>query len=120
MLNMKSKLFSFVTAAIVFSAVLAQHAAPARAAMCGKCRDLMFVESQGKCIDCGGPTASGALQLCPKCSAKRHQCEHCLAKLSEKDETAVETPPVGPSLPEPTRRKKRTTLIPSFQPRQLL
>jgi inhibitor of cysteine peptidase len=100
---MKTKLFCFVTAG-VFSALLAQDVAPARAAMCGKCRDLMFTDSQGKCIDCGGPTSSGALQLCPKCSAKRHQCEHCLARLSEKDEAAVEAAPVGPSLPEQAPR----------------
>jgi inhibitor of cysteine peptidase len=74
--------------------------------MCGKCRDLMFIDSQGKCIDCGGPTSSGALQLCPKCSAKRHQCEHCLAKLSEKDAAAVETAPIGPSLPDQAPRKE--------------
>ena len=46
------------------------------------------------------------MQLCPKCSAKRHQCEHCLAKLSEKDEAAVEPAPVGPSLPEPAPHKE--------------
>ena len=60
----------------------------------------MFTESQGKCIDCGGPTGSGALQLCPKCSAKRHQCEHCLAKLTAKEESAAETAPPAP-LPGP-------------------
>jgi inhibitor of cysteine peptidase len=74
--------------------------------MCGKCRDLMFVDTQGKCIDCGGPTSSGALQLCPKCSAKRHQCEHCLAKLSDKDEAAVEPAPVGPSPAEQPPHKE--------------
>ena len=51
----------------------------------------MFVDSPGKCIECGGPTSSGALQLCPKCSAKRHQCEHCLAALTAKDEMAAES-----------------------------
>jgi inhibitor of cysteine peptidase len=101
---MKSKVYCFAAAAIVFSAGLTQHASHVQAAVCGKCRDLMFIESQGKCIDCGGPTTSGALQLCPKCSAKRHQCEHCLARLSEKDEAAVETAPLGPSLPDPAPR----------------
>ncbi len=109
---MKSKLVSFITAGIVFSAVLAQHASPGLAAMCGKCHDLMFVDSQGKCIDCGGPTSSGALQLCPKCSAKRHQCEHCLSKLSDKDEAAVEPAPVGPSLPEQPLTKEPDTFRP--------
>jgi inhibitor of cysteine peptidase len=77
--------------------------------MCGKCREMMFIESQGKCVDCGGPTTSGALQLCPKCSAKRHQCEHCLAKTTAQDEAAIETPvepaPAGPSLTESTPTK---------------
>ena len=92
MLIMNSKRTFILIIAIVLSAAAAGHVSPARAALCGKCREMMFTESQGRCIDCGGPTSSGALQLCPKCSAKRHQCEHCLAKLSEKDETAVEPP----------------------------
>jgi inhibitor of cysteine peptidase len=97
---MKLRLTYFVPICILFSTPLMEHASPARGAMCGNCRDLMFIDSQGKCIDCGGPTSSGALQLCPKCSGKRHQCEHCLAKLSEKDEAQVDVAPVGPSLPE--------------------
>jgi inhibitor of cysteine peptidase len=101
---MKSKLYYSLTAGIAFAALLALHASPVRAAICGKCRDLMFIDSQGKCIDCGGPTTSGALQLCPKCSAKRHQCEHCLAKLSEKDE-AADAASAGPSLPEQPRKE---------------
>ncbi len=83
---MKRKLFSLLAAAMVFSAAVLGWSQSTRAALCSKCRDLMFVDSAGKCIDCGGPTASGALQLCPKCSAKRHQCEHCLAATTEKDE----------------------------------
>jgi inhibitor of cysteine peptidase len=53
----------------------------ARAELCEKCSRLMFTESVGTCISCGGKTASGALKLCPKCSAKLHRCEHCLAAL---------------------------------------
>ncbi len=103
---MKPRVFKNLSAVFVFLALFAGYTSPALAAMCGKCRDLMFVDSQGKCIDCGGPTTSGALQLCPKCSGKRHQCEHCLAKLSEKDEAAVETAPIGPSLPEQSPHKE--------------
>ena len=92
---MERKLFSLLVAGIVFSAVLGWNQSP-QAALCGKCRDLMFVDSPGKCIDCGGPTASGALQLCPKCSAKRHQCEHCLAATTEQDEGAAQGKPAAP------------------------
>jgi len=53
----------------------------------------MFIESEGKCSDCGGPTTSAALKLCPKCSARRHQCEHCLAATTMRDETADQSKP---------------------------
>ena len=36
-------------------------------------------------------------QLCPKCSAKRHQCEHCLAATTEKDEAAAQSKPADPA-----------------------
>ena len=49
--------------------------------LCPKCRDLMFIDAAGTCVVCGGTTASGALKLCPKCSASLHRCEHCLAAL---------------------------------------
>jgi inhibitor of cysteine peptidase len=97
---MRSRHTYFPLVAAIFVSITAWHASPARAALCGKCRDMMFTESQGRCIDCGGPTSSGALQLCPKCSAKRHQCEHCLARLSEKDEAAINDAPAAP-LPAP-------------------
>ena len=90
---MKYQRLSLVVAGIVVSAAFAAQPSPVWAALCAKCRDLMFTESQGKCIDCGGPTGSGALQLCPACSAKRHQCEHCLAKLTAAEERAVEAKP---------------------------
>lgn len=87
---MKSKRIFFPLIAAIFLSVVTGHVA--RAALCAKCREMMFTESQGRCIDCGGPTSSGALQLCPKCSAKRHQCEHCLAKLSKEEESAESAP----------------------------
>ncbi len=90
---MERKLLSLTAVILVFSAGILGWNQFARAALCGKCRDLMFVDSEGKCRMCGAPTASGALQLCPKCSAKRHQCEHCLAATTEKDEAATENKP---------------------------
>ncbi len=99
---MERKLFSLLAAGLVFSATVLGWNQSSPAALCSKCRELMFVDSGGKCIDCGGPTASGALQLCPKCSAKRHQCEHCLAATTEKDEAATQSKPADPS-PEAPR-----------------
>ncbi len=55
--------------------------AAAPAAMCPKCRDLMFVGDTGTCVVCGGTTASAALKLCPRCSASLHRCERCLVAL---------------------------------------
>jgi inhibitor of cysteine peptidase len=56
---------------------------PAAAALCEKCRGLMYIESAGTCSACGGKTASGALKLCEHCSATLHRCEHCLAPLDD-------------------------------------
>ena len=95
---MKRNLFSLLAAAMVFSAAVLGWSQSTRAALCSKCRDLMFVDSTGKCIHCGDPTASGALQLCPKCSAKRHQCEHCLAATTEKDESLAESKLADPAV----------------------
>ncbi len=93
---MERNLFSVLAAGLVFWAAVFTWNQSTRAALCSECRDKMFIESEGKCIDCGGPTASGALKLCPKCSAKRHQCEHCLAATTEKDEAAAAGPPADP------------------------
>ena len=84
--------FFLVAAGLAFWAAVWGGNQPARAALCGKCRELMFVDSDGKCAACGAPTTSSALQLCPKCSAKRHQCEHCLGPTTEKDEAASQGP----------------------------
>ncbi len=58
-------------------------AAPAGAELCEKCKGGMYIMSVGKCVVCGGPTRSGAHKLCPKCSAKLGQCEHCRAPLKK-------------------------------------
>lgn len=55
---------------------------PARAELCGKCKDMMFTADIGRCAECGGGTSSGALKLCKACSAKLKQCEHCRASLA--------------------------------------
>jgi predicted secreted protein len=57
-------------------------AASAWAELCPKCRKMMFIMSIGKCVECGGMTTSGSHKLCPKCSAKLGECEHCRAKLN--------------------------------------
>ena len=63
---MNSKRTFFLVVAMVFSAAAAGHVSPARAALCGKCREMMFTESQGRCIDCGGPTSSGGAATLPQ------------------------------------------------------
>jgi predicted secreted protein len=62
----------------------------ATADLCPKCRELMFVDSVGKCEVCGAATTSGALRLCPKCSARLHECEHCRAKLAAAESSGGE------------------------------
>ena len=98
---MERNLFSLLAAGIVFSAAVWGWNQAGHAAFCGKCRDMMFIDSQGKCMDCGGPTTSGALQLCPKCSLKRHQCEHCLVTTTATDETASQNKPADPPPQQP-------------------
>ena len=64
----------------------------ARADLCAKCRDLLFVESEGKCTSCGKAITSGALQLCPQCSFDKKKCERCLTAIDVK-----EPPPPDPA-----------------------
>ncbi len=98
---MERKLFFFLIAGMACLAVCGGNGR-ARAALCGKCRDLMFVDSPGKCVDCGAAIASDALKLCPKCSARRHQCEHCLAATTAKDEAAAEAPTADATAAKPS------------------
>ena len=98
---MQRNLSFLLAAGLLFSVAVLGWNQSGRAAFCGKCRDLMFIDSEGKCIDCGGPTASAALRLCPKCSARRHQCEHCLAATTEKDEPASQGKPADPAPEQP-------------------
>jgi predicted secreted protein len=72
--------------------LVAAWCARAGAELCENCRGLMFTESAGTCVSCGGKTENGALKLCPKCSAKLHRCEHCLAALDADAGPLPETP----------------------------
>jgi inhibitor of cysteine peptidase len=104
---MERKLFSLLVAGIVFSTAMAWNQAT-HAALCGKCREMLFVDSDGKCKDCGASTTSGALQICPKCSAKRHQCEHCLAATTRQDESVPDSKPADPAPDQPRSGNPRS------------
>lgn len=56
-------------------------ASSALAGLCPKCKGKQYIQNIGKCVECGGPTSSGAFKLCRKCSEKLGQCEHCRAAL---------------------------------------
>ena len=107
---MKQKLFSLLAAIFVFSMTVLGWSPSTQAALCSKCRDMMFIDSESKCSDCGVSTASGALQICPKCSVKRHQCEHCLAAITEKDEAAAESKPADPVPENPQSTQEKPPL----------
>ena len=66
----------------VAGGALILFAVPAAAELCAKCKGMMVIESIGTCKVCGGPTTSGAFQLCPACSKKLGECEMCRAKLA--------------------------------------
>lgn len=70
----------FATAAWATTTVLCL-AAPGAAGLCERCQGRGYITSVGRCANCGAPTASGAFELCEKCSAKLHQCERCRAPL---------------------------------------
>ncbi|MFP4055764.1 MAG: protease inhibitor I42 family protein [Candidatus Brocadiia bacterium] len=53
----------------------------AAAALCPKCRGKEYTDDVGRCSECSARTTSGAFELCPACSARLHQCEHCRAAL---------------------------------------
>jgi len=62
-------------------AVLVLAGAAALGDLCPKCRDKAYTKDIGTCVECAGPTSSGAFKLCIKCSTKLGQCEHCRAPL---------------------------------------
>ena len=62
-------------------AMLWVFAGAAGADLCPKCKGKVYIGNIGKCVECGGPTSSGAFKLCRKCSTKLGQCEHCRAPL---------------------------------------
>jgi inhibitor of cysteine peptidase len=99
---MERKLFSLLAAVVVFWAAVLGWNPSSRAALCSNCRGMMFIETEGKCRECGAPTASGALQLCPKCSAKLHRCEHCLSPTTAQDEALDTTAPAESAPPQST------------------
>ena len=68
-------------AIILIVAMLLWQANTAIAELCPQCKDRVYTADIGRCKECGGATTSGAFQLCPACSAKLHQCEHCRAVL---------------------------------------
>ena len=68
-------------AVIAAALVLALSPVAARADLCPKCKDGVYIQTIGTCVVCGGTTTSGAFKLCRACSAKLTECEHCRAKL---------------------------------------
>jgi len=72
--------------------VLMLVATPAVAVLCEKCAKRGYTTDLGKCVACGGPTTSGAFKLCPACSRKLGQCEHCRAPLGGAKTPAKVTP----------------------------
>ncbi len=48
-----------------------------RAWLCPACKDKMFIQSVGKCSECGGFTSSSAYKLCSACSARQKRCQAC-------------------------------------------
>ena len=81
-------------------------AADARAALCGKCKGMMYITSIGRCTKCSGHTSSGAFKLCKKCSAKLGQCQNCLAG---------EGKPVAPPVKAPVLSAKAVKLAGLFK-----
>jgi inhibitor of cysteine peptidase len=75
---------------LTIAAVLLTLEGYVMAGLCPNCKDLIYIASVGKCVNCGGQTCSGAFALCKQCSEKLNECEHCRAKLGD---TGQKTPP---------------------------
>jgi predicted secreted protein len=90
---MPRKIFILLAAVVVMAAASAVYAD-----LCPNCRDKMLIDSVGKCEVCGAPTASGALRLCPKCSARLGRCELCGGSLDGWHSLDA-TPPSQPNPP---------------------
>ena len=90
-----------LAACVVFAA-----AAPAAAALCKRCKGMMFTADIGTCRTCGKHTSSGAFKLCRACSSKQGKCEACLAALGTgaKPVRPVK-PPAKPGAPTRPPRK---------------
>jgi len=82
-------------------------ATDARAALCGKCKNMMYIASIGRCTKCPGHTSSGAFKLCKKCSGKLGQCQNCLA--------AEGKPAAKPRAKPPVLSAKTTKLATLFK-----
>jgi predicted secreted protein len=80
---------------MVSLAAVLVFATDARAALCGKCKNMMYIASIGRCTKCPGHTSSGAFKLCKKCSGKLGQCQNCLAA---EGKSAVKPPVKSPVL----------------------
>jgi hypothetical protein len=84
---MAIKRFLLLMAALFLWAVV-----PAFAELCPKCKDKAYTADIGVCKECGGTATSGAFALCPACSTKLHQCEHCREALSKSATYHTESP----------------------------
>ena len=58
------------------------------AELCKKCKELVYTDDEGNCVECGGTTSNGPFKLCEACSAKLGQCEHCRIALAGKKPAA--------------------------------
>ena len=93
------------TATLILAlALVPAIAAGAAAALCKDCAGMMFTMDIGKCQACGeAKTTSGAHKLCPACSRKLNQCEHCrkLLAAAPADAPKPETKPPAPRADTP-------------------
>jgi len=92
------------TILVLLVAVVGGLGRPAAAELCEKCRNGVYIQSLGRCQSCGEATGSGAFKICPKCSAEKNRCEHCLARLN------------GPKRPPNAKTPKRPQPIQPGKP----
>lgn len=94
------------------AAVLMTLAVAAQAALCGRCREMMFTADIGQCKECDANTSSGGFKLCPACSQKLGQCQACRTPLNQPG--APVAPPRDRVRPMPPR--PRPAPAPGEQP----
>ena len=96
--------------ALLAAGIVAAGAGSPPVNLCNDCKGKHFIQSLGKCTECGGRTTSASFKLCKGCSAKLGECQACRASLAKPDpekKPDPAPPPTPPAPPKPEIKNKQ-------------